>query len=171
MSPMKMNAILDQLLSVLNQETVLYRTMLTVIDKEEAAVMRSALNPLNEAGMEKENILKKLRTVEEQRCLLVRKLSEILGYPYRDLTLSKISQLVDEPFAGRLKQVSTDLAVLLDRLRRANRRNHRLITHSLELLRGSFNLLGELMASNTVYYRTGNIQSANATGQWVRSEI
>jgi flagellar biosynthesis/type III secretory pathway chaperone len=145
--------------------------MLTVIDKEEAAVMRSALNPLNEAGMEKENILKKLRTVEEQRCLLVRKLSEILGYPYRDLTLSKISQLVDEPFAGRLKQVSTDLAVLLDRLRRANRRNHRLITHSLELLRGSFNLLGELMASNTVYYRTGNIQSANATGQWVRSEI
>ena len=168
---MKINAILDQLLSVLNQETVLYRTMLTVIDKEEAAVMRSALNPLNEAGMEKENILKKLRTVEEQRCLLVRKLSEILGYPYRDLTLSKISQLVDEPFAGRLKQVSTDLAVLLDRLRRANRRNHRLITHSLELLRGSFNLLGELMASNTVYYRTGNIQSANATGQWVRSEI
>ena len=168
---MKINAILDQLLSVLNQETVLYRTMLTVIDKEEVAVMRSALNPLNEAGMEKENILKKLRTVEEQRCLLVRKLSEILGYPYRDLTLSKISQLVDEPFAGRLKQVSTDLAVLLDRLRRANRRNHRLITHSLELLRGSFNLLGELMASNTVYYRTGNIQSANATGQWVRSEI
>jgi flagellar biosynthesis/type III secretory pathway chaperone len=171
MSPMKMNEILDQLLRVLNQETELYRTMLTVIDKEEAAVIRSALNPLNEAGMEKENILKKLRTVEEQRCLLVRKLSEVLGYPYRDLTLSKISQVVDEPFAGRLMQVSTDLSMLLDRLRSANRRNHRLITHSLELLRGSFNLLGELMASNTVYYRTGNIQSANATGQWVRGEI
>lgn len=168
---MKMNEILDQLLRVLNQETKLYRTMLTVIDKEEAAIIRSALNPLNEAGMEKENILKKLRTVEEQRCLLVRKLSEVLGYPNQDLTLSKISQMVDEPFAGRLKQVSTDFSTLLDRLRSANRRNHQLITHSLELLRGSFNLLGELMASNTVYYRTGNIQSANASGQWVRSEI
>ena len=168
---MKLNVILDQLLRTLNQETELYRTMLTVIDKEEVAIIQSALNPLNEAGMEKENILKKLRSVEEQRCLLVRALSEVLGYPYRELTLSKISQMVDEPFAGRLKQVSTDLSVLLDRLRSANRRNHLLITHSLELLKGSFNLLSELMASNTVYYRSGNIQSANATGQWVRSEI
>lgn len=168
---MKINEIMDQLLGVLNQETELYRSMLTVIDKEEDAIMRSALSPLNESGMEKENILKKLRTVEEQRCLLVKKLSEVLGYPYRDLTLSKISQMVDEPFAGRLKQVSTDLSTVLDTLRNANRRNHRLIEHSLELLRGSFNLLSEMMASNTVYYRTGNIQSANSTGQWVRSEI
>jgi flagellar biosynthesis/type III secretory pathway chaperone len=168
---MNMDAILDQLLRVLNQEIELYRLMLAVIDKEKDAVIRSSLEPLTEAGVEKENILKKLRTVEEQRSLLVRRLSEVLGYPVRDLTLSMITQNVDEPFAGRLKQVSTDLSTLLDTLRDANHRNQRLFEHSLELLRGSFNLLSDLKASNTVYYRTGNIQSTKPTGQWVSNDI
>jgi flagellar biosynthesis/type III secretory pathway chaperone len=168
---MNMDAILDQLLRVLNQEIELYRLMLAVIDKEKDAVIRSSLEPLTEAGVEKENILKKLRTVEEQRSLLVRRLSEVLGYPVRDLTLSMITQNVDEPFAGRLKQVSTDLSTLLDTLRDANHRNQRLFEHSLELLRGSFNLLSDLKASNTVYYRTGNIQSTTPTGQWVSNDI
>jgi flagellar biosynthesis/type III secretory pathway chaperone len=126
---------------------------------------------LNDAGLEKENILERLRTVEGLRCSLVGKLSEVLGYPSGDLTLSMISQMVDEPFAGRLKQISADLSTLLDTLRKANRRNQRLVEHSLELIRGSFNLLGELVTSNTVYYRTGSIQGARTTGQWVRSQI
>ena len=168
---MRMNVILDQLLRVLSNETELYRSMLKVIGKEEDAVIRSALDPLNEAGIEKENILKELRSVEKQRSLLVREVSEALGCPYQDLTLSKISKMVDEPYASRLKKVSSDLSTLLVTLKDANQRNQRLVEHSLELLRGSFNLLSELMASNTVYYRTGSIRGANPTGQWVHSEI
>lgn len=168
---MRMDTILDQLLRVLNQETDLYRLMLAVFDKEKDAVIRSSLDLLKEAGIEKESILKKLRTFEEQRSLLVRKLSEVLDYPVRDLTLSMISQMVNQPFAGRLKQVSTDLSTLLDTLRDANQRNQRLFEHSLELLRGSFNLLSDLMATNTVYYRSGNIQGTNPTGQCVSSEV
>ena len=168
---MKMDAILDQLLHVLNQEAELYQLMLVVIDKEKEAVIRSSLDSLAVAEAEKENILTQFRTVEEQRHLLVRSLSEELGYPVRDLTLSIISQNVGEPFACRLKQISDDLSILHETLRDANHSNQRLIEHSLELLRGSFNLLSDLKASNTVYYRTGNIKSTNPTGQWVSNDI
>ena len=107
---MKMDLMINQLLRVLEQERELYRSMLTVIDKESKAAVRSDLNALTKAGEEKEDILAKLRLIEEQRIRLVREMAEALGHPPRDFTITMISQLVSEPFAGQLSQAGTDLS-------------------------------------------------------------
>jgi flagellar biosynthesis/type III secretory pathway chaperone len=166
-----MDFMINQLLGVLEGESELYRSMLTVIGKESKATVRSDLNALTKAGEEKENILLKLRLIEEQRIRLVREMAEALGYPPRDFTITMISQLVGEPFAGRLSQAGTDLSTVLNTVKDANHRNKQLFEHSLELLRGSFNLLSELTRSDMVYYRTGNIQRTYQTGQCVNGEI
>ena len=145
--------------------------MLTVTEKEGKAAVRSELNALINVGEEKENILVKLRLLEEQRIRMVKEVAEALGCPPRDITLTMISQMVDEPFAGRLSQAGTDLSTLLNTLKEANHRNKQLFEHSLELLRGSFNLLSELTHSGMVYYRTGNIQRTYQTGKCVNGEI
>jgi len=98
--------------------------------------------------------------------------------------LTVISQLVAEPFAGRMKQVSSDLSALLETLQVANQRNRQIFEHSLELLRGSFNLFSELRLlrgsfnlfselrpSSPVYHRTGAIQNTPASGRCVCDEI
>ena len=168
---MKMDQMIHQLLRVLEQESELYRSILTVIDKECNAAVRSDLNALTKAGEEKESILVKLRLIEEQRIRLVREMAEALGYPPRDFTITMISQLVGEPFAGWLSQAGTDLTTVLNTVKNANHRNKQLFDHSLELLRGSFNLLNELTRSDMVYYRTGNIQKNYQTGKCVNGEI
>ena len=168
---MKMELMINQLLRVLERESELYRSMLTVIDKESKAAVRSDLNALTEASEEKENILVKLRLIEEQRIRLVREMAEALGYPLRDFTITMISQLVGEPFAGRLSQAGTDLSKVLNTVKDANHRNKQLFEHSRELLRGSFNLLSELTQSDMVYYRTGNVQRTYQTGKCVNGEI
>ena len=84
---------LGTLLSVLNQETELYRSMLLLIEKEKNAAIQSELSTLIETGFEKENILLQLRLAEDQRSVLVKKLSEILKHSHRDLTLTMISWL------------------------------------------------------------------------------
>jgi flagellar biosynthesis/type III secretory pathway chaperone len=168
---MKMNLMINQLLRVLERESKLYRSMLTVIDKESNAAVRSDLNALNKAGEEKENILIKLRLIEEQRIRLVREMADALGYPPRDFTITMISQLVGEPFAGRLSQAGTDLSTVLNTVKDANDRNKQLFEHSRELLRDSFNLLSELTQSDMVYYRTGNVQRTYQTGKCVNGEI
>ncbi len=168
---MKMEPMINQLLRVLERESELYRSMLTVIDQESKGAIRSDLNALTKAGEEKENILVKLRSIEEQRIRLVRETADALGYPPRDFTLTMMSQLVGEPLAGRLSQAGTDLSTVLNVVKDANHRNKQLFEHSLELLRGSFNLLGELTQSDMVYYRTGNIQRTYQTGKCVNGEI
>jgi len=168
---MKMEPIINQLLRVLERESELYQSMLTVIDQESKGAIRSDLNALTKAGEEKENILVKLRSFEEQRIRLVREMADALGYPLQDFTLTMMSQLVGEPLAGRLSQAGTDLSTVLNVVKDANHRNKQLFEHSLELLRGSFNLLGELTQSDMVYYRTGNIQRTYQTGKCVNGEI
>ena len=168
---MKMDFMINQLLRLLGQERELYRSMLTVIDKESKAAVRSDLNALTKAGEEKENILVKLRSIEEKRIRLVREMADVLGHPPRDFTLTMMSQLVGEPLAGRLSQAGTDLSTVLNTVKDANHRNKQLFEHSLELLRGSFNLLSELTQSDMVYYRTGNIQRTYQTGKCVNGEI
>jgi flagellar biosynthesis/type III secretory pathway chaperone len=168
---MKTDEILDQLLGVLNQETELYQAMSTVMNKEKDAAIKSELIALNEAGIEKENILVALGFLEDQRRDLVTNLADIFGYCPQDLNLTAISQLVGEPYAGRLKQTSANLSTLLETLQDANQRNRQLFEHSLGLLRGSFNLLSELRASSPVYYSTGVLQSTHAAGRCVSDEI
>jgi len=168
---MKMEPMINQLLRVLERESELYQSMLTVIDQESKGAIRSDLNALTKAGEEKENILVKLRSIEEQRIRLVRETADALGYPPREFTLTMMSQLVGEPLAGRLSQAGTDLSTVLNVVKDANHRNKQLFEHSLELLRGSFNLLSELTQSDMVYYRTGNIQRTYQTGKCVNGEI
>jgi flagellar biosynthesis/type III secretory pathway chaperone len=168
---MQMEPLLEQLLDLLRQETGLYRSLLSVIDMEKEAAIRSGLEALNAARFEKEKILAELHKSDRRRQWLVADLAEKLGCAAQGLTLRAIANRVDEPFAGRLRQAGRDFSAVLSQLQAANQRNRQLIDHSLALLRGSFNLLNELTASDPVYYRTGNIQSVNATGKCVRSKI
>jgi len=168
---MKMDLTINQLLNVLERESELYRSMLTVIDKESKAAVRSDLNALTKAEGEKESLLVKVRLIEEERIRWVREIAETLGYPPRGVTITMISQLVGEPFAGRLSQAGTNLSTILNTVKDANHRNKQLFAHSLELLRGSFNLLSELTRSDMVYYRTGNMQRTYQTGKCVNGEI
>ena len=162
---------LEQLIALLQQETDLYRSMQSTIDREKEAAIRSDLTALNETGFEKEKILMALNKMEDKRRQLLAGLADKLGCAVQDLTLTKISQLVDEPFAGRLRGINKEFASVLGQLQLANRRNQQIIEHTLALLKGSFNMLNELLTPQSVYRRTGNIQSTKSTGKCVCSEI
>ena len=168
---MKMDLMINQLLLVLERESELYRSMLTIIVKESEATVRSDLNALTKSGEEKENTLVKLRLIEKERIRLVEELSEAFGYTPQDFTITILSQLVGEPFAGRLSQAGNDLSTVLNTVKNANHRNKQLFEHSLELLKGSFNLINELTGSDMVYYPTGNMQRTYQTGKCVNGEI
>jgi len=160
-----------QLIGLLKEETDLYRSMQVVIDREKEAAVQSDLNALNKTIIEKEKILGEIQQKEAQRRLVVAGLSDKLGYGAQELTLTAISQLVEEPLAKSLKLVSRDFSSVLCRLQADNQRNQQIIAHSRDLIRDSFNLLNELLTPNKVYYRTGNIKSTKSTGKCVRSEV
>jgi len=145
--------------------------MTAVMDKEKDAAIKSELIALNEAGIEKENILVALGFLEDRRRELVKDLADIFEYSGDDLNLTVISQWVGEPFANRLTKASARLKTLLETLQDTNQRNRQLFEHSLELLRGSINVLSDLHTSGPVYYSTGALQNTGTAGRCVSDEI
>ena len=168
---MTMDPMIEQLLGVIEEEKDIYRSMLMLIDQESKAAVRSDLIALTTAGEEKGNILAKLALIEDQRKRVVNEIADALGCTPGDLTITKISQLMGEHLAGRLSQAGAKLLMVLKTVKVANRKNKLLFEHSRELLRDSFNILSELTRSDTVYYRTGNIQRTYQTGKCVNGEI
>jgi flagellar biosynthesis/type III secretory pathway chaperone len=166
-----MEHLLDKLLGSLEHATELYRSLFRVVQNEKDAVVGLNLQQLNEACKAKENLLLKLRILEEGREQLMDRVAAELDCSSQGLTLTKLSQLVDEPYAHRLRDRSTDLLALIHTLQDATRQNKFLMSHSMQLIQGSYTLLNNLMAANPVYYRSGNVQNNAQTGKLLNGDI
>ena len=168
---MQLNGLLNELAGLLEQETELYQALLEAIGNEKQAVIAANLEKLNETTKAKENLLLKLRILDEQRSHLLRKLADLLGQPADDLTLKNLSQMVAAPHATRLKRCRTKLLSLIGKIQTANSQNRALFSHSIELVKGSMNLLHNLMTSSPVYFRTGDLQQHEQTGKILHGEV
>ena len=166
-----MEHLLDKLLVSLEQATELYQSLFRVLQNEKEAVVELNLQQLNEACKAKDNLLLKLRILEEQREQIMDRLTAGLGRSPHGLTITELSLLVDEPYAERLRERSADLSDLIEALQDATQQNKFLMSHSMQLIQGSYNLLNNLMAANPVYYRTGNVQNNAQTGQLLNGDI
>jgi len=166
-----MEHLLDKLLGSLEQATELYQALFRVLQNEKDAVVGLNLQQLNEACKAKDNLLLKLRILEEQREQIMDRVTVELGCAPQGLTITELSLLVDEPYAERLRERSADLLALIQALQDATQQNKFLMSHSMQLIQGSYNLLNNLMAANPVYYRSGNVENNAQTGKLLNGDI
>jgi flagellar biosynthesis/type III secretory pathway chaperone len=166
-----MEHLLNKLIGLLEHTTELYQALFSVVQNEKNAVVGLDLQQLNEACKAKDNLLLKLRILEEQREQIMVRLAAEIGCSSQGLTLTQLSLLVDESYARRLVDLSRDLLALIQSLQDATQQNKFLMSHSMQLIQGSYNLLNNLMATNPLYYRSGNVQKTDQTGKLLSGAI
>ena len=166
-----MDLLLNRLFDILEKETGLYELLLIALKNEKKAVVDSRLDKLNEASKEKENLLLKIRILEEQRSTNLMNLAEKLGQSPQDLTLTRLSQLLDEPYSTQMEGFCSKFSALMQSIEEINKNNKALIQHSLELVRGSLTLLNDLVPSSPVYHKTGRIQESSYSGKVLSGTI
>lgn len=166
-----MEHLLNKLIGLLAHATEIYQALLQVVQNEKDAVVGLNLKQLNEACKTKDNLLLKLRILEEQRQQVMDRVADELGCSSWGLTITQLSQQVDESYARRLLDRCTDLLALIQTLQDVTQQNKSLMSHSMQLIQGSCNLLNNLMAANPVYYRSGNVDSGDQTGRILSGDI
>ena len=166
-----MEHLIKKLIGLLEHTTELYKLLFAVVQNEKNAVVGLDLQQLNEACKAKDNLLLKLRILEEQREQIMNRLAAEVGCSPQGLTLTQLSLLVDESFARRLIDISRELLALIQSLQDATQQNRFLMSHSMQLIQGSYNLLKTLMAANPLYYRSGNVQNTDQTGKLLSGAI
>ena len=166
-----MELLVNELLGLLEGEIDLYGSLLLVLQKEKRAVVDSNLDALIETNREKESLFLKIRILEEQRLTILEKLAENLGQLAQNLTLTKLSQLVEEPQSTQLADCHSRFLSLTQSIHEVNLSNKALLNHSLDLVRSSLALLSDLMPSNPVYYKSGKMQAGAQGGRLVSGKI
>ncbi len=166
-----MEHLLEKLFGLLEHANELYQTLFGLVQKEKEAVVGLNLQQLNEACKAKDNLLLKLRILEEQREQLMDKLAVVMNCEPNEISLTQLSYRVKEPYAGRLRSASAKLLSLIQELQEANQQNKMLLSHSLALVQGSYNLLNNVMAANPVYYRSGDLQKSTPTGRLLKGDV
>ena len=166
-----MDLLFNKFLCLLDDETGFYRSLLLIVQKENRAVVDLKLKELNEAIKEKKNLLLKIQILEEQRQRMLERVADSIECPFQGLTLSKLSQLIEEPYSTLLNTCHSNLLSITQSIQEVNNSNKSLVMHSLKLVGSSLSLLDNLISPIPVYCRTGKTQINDKGGQVLSSQI
>ncbi len=166
-----MKKLLDELISIFEKQIERHRLLLSILMDEKTSIIESNLTGLNNVNGEKEILILKIKNLEEKRLSLVVKIAEALGENHQNLNLKRLCEIIEEPHSTRLYNCRSKLISLTNDVRKSNEENKILLTQAVELVKGSFTLLDNLMSSNSVYYRTGEIGNKGQSGRVISGEI
>jgi len=159
-----MNTDLDALYSILGQEMALFEGLMGLLQKEKEIIVRNSLDDLHTSNNQKETILLKIRVLEETRIKIVEKISILLGKEGKELTLSGLSDVLEEPYKSRFIAFRTKMVAMVDSLREINKVNQFLVERSLQSINSFFSLLNLLGVSPQVYLPSGKMRTKEGQG-------
>ena len=161
----------QQLVVLLTHETGLYRELLELLNQERKAAVHRDLVQLQQVGRIKEELMDRVRRLEGQRRQALLKLAARLAVPAESVTLNALVQRLDEPHSRRLSRVRAELATVVQAVQVAIAHNRALLAHSIDLLKGSYQLLNRLTADGPVYARTGSVFSNGSGGRIFSGQV
>ena len=166
-----MTTILNQLIDVLEQSEGMYQELLTLADREKAAALGCNHQLLVQVNAEKEELLARLDRNDRKRADLLQRVADDLKLPPAQLCLSELESRADARQAVRIGDLRSSLRPLVQRLKRANAENHRLIQHCLNLSRSALGFFQHWMMPAAVYGSTGRVDSGYKNGKLLSGTV
>jgi flagellar biosynthesis/type III secretory pathway chaperone len=167
----KKELLFGELLELMDEQTELYESLKNALDEEKDRIISVDFKGINETSERKKALLIKIHRVEENRMRLMEDFSAILEIPSQGLTVANLMSYAPGSHKDRLKKSREGLLNLAERIRQMNHFNELLLSHSLELIMGSYSLLSHLAAPNTVYHSSGGLRLTQQNGKFISNNI
>lgn len=166
-----MEQLLNSLLLLLDDATSLYRSLLTLYHEEHQSLLAFEPDGISATAKKKENLILKIKILEEQRKRTTNRIAEYLGQPASDLTITRLAEKVDIRYSYKLSAVGDELSEVINQIKVLHQTNRSLITHSQELVNSSLAFLNNTLAPDPVYYRNGTVSTQDQNGRLLTRTI
>lgn len=166
-----MEKLLNALSDCVDRQLHLYRKLLDLFSDERTAVLTSDLEALNRVLMDKELLLQNIRSVEHLRRQTAHEMAVLLGIDEDAVTISQLSESIEEPYASRIKRKGDRLKALIDEIQIASGRNRSLCLQALKFVSGSIKLLTAISRPNPVYHASGRIHHDRNIGRMLSGAV
>ena len=166
-----METLLNSLNDCIDRQLNLYRKLLDLFLLERHAILASDHEELNTVVMDKEGLLQKIRKEELKRRQVCDDIADHLGMASEPLTLTRLSEQIDEPYASETTRRGRRLQGLIDEIQVESERNRSLCLQALRFVNGSIKLLTTLSHPNQVYHASGRFQNEGRIGRMLSGAV
>jgi flagellar biosynthesis/type III secretory pathway chaperone len=166
-----MEQLLNRLLVILDDQVGMYRSLLAVYHEERQAILAFELEDITASSKKKENLILKVRILEEQRAYLIDRIADVLKQPGSELTIARLAEKVDIRFSYKLSAVGNRLASVLEQLKGVHSANRSLIAHARGLVSSSLAFLHNNLSPDPVYRRDGRVSGQDHCGRLITRTI
>ncbi|MFQ5750084.1 MAG: flagellar protein FlgN [Planctomycetota bacterium] len=154
-------------LRLLRREVSLYSDLLGLLRREKEALLKNALADLAETNQFKKDLIADLQQAEGEREALVSRLAEALGIRPADVTLSKMTALLEDREAADLSECGSSLSSVLSLCQQVSRENAILLEHSFDLVGSLISTIAEPEQGKFTYLPSGGIKGETVAGHLV----
>lgn len=129
-----MNNLIHDLTVILEQEAAIYEEILRTSKNKTEIIVEGKVNDLEAITKLEQSFILQLSKLENQREIIVGNIAKAMGSSIGELTISKISEHVEEAGAKKLEAVQAKMTKVIKELDESNGINARLIKNSLEYI-------------------------------------
>jgi flagellar biosynthesis/type III secretory pathway chaperone len=166
-----MKLLLDKLIDLLDEEILAYGSLLEVLKKEKASIIRCDYNHLKKIACEKESDIMLAGGMEKKIREILGEIAVGYGLSAQHSTLGSLVGLTEGAYRRRIGASKINLESLVGKVRKQNEANKKLLENSLGLVKDAFSLLSNVAAAGTVYCRTGRMDDKSLSGSLLRGAI
>jgi len=170
-----MNAAIDELILVLEQETECYREMKAVLQDEAQTIPLSNRQGLDRARSRKEALVARIKDLEQQREASVRHLASTYRIDASMVKVSDLAAYFPPPYDRKLRSCADSLRSLVEEVRLKNGANRKLLQYYMRWVNNALNLLTDIFDEQPVYQKPGirleNCGYRSNSGRIIRGSI
>ncbi len=166
-----MEQMINSLLLLLDDTVTLYRSLLALYGEERQSLLDFDLENINTSAKKKENMVLKIKILEEQRHRIVEGLAAALSLDAADLTLTRLAEKVDIRQSYKLSALGDELSATISQIKDVHRTNRALIIHSQGLVTDSMAFLSNHLAPDPVYHQNGSLAMQDQSGRLLARTI
>jgi len=166
-----MEQLINSLLLLLDDAVGLHRSLLALYHEERQSLLAFNLEGIDASVKKKENLILKIKIVEEQRQRTIDSIASSLNLDASGLTITRLAEKVDIRQSYKLSAMSDELSAVVNQIKDVHRANRALIIHSQGLVTDSIAYLSNHQTPDPVYYRNGSLATQDQSGRLLARTI
>lgn len=166
-----MEPLINSLLLQLDDTLDLHRSLLALYHEERQSLLAFDLEGINASAKKKENLVLKIKILEEQRQRTTGRIATSLELDATDVTLTRLAEKVDIRQAYKLSAIGDELSATVNQIKDVHRANRSLIIHSQGLVTNSMAYLNNHLTPDPVYHQDGSLAAQDQSGRLLTRTI
>lgn len=162
-----MASLIENLISVLEQESAEYKALLGLSMQKTPIIVAGDLPALQKITDEEQTVVNRINRLEHERSQVMKDIANVMNKDVKTLKLVNLIQMLESrPAESRkLAEVHDCLKSVVGSMQKVNEQNKELIAHSLEMVAFDMNLIHSMKAApETANYNRGAYNAGDVMG-------